>query len=204
MLRRYDLLAIDADRALTMETLGFKSARAFRKWLEKNHAGPEGFWLRIFKKRSGAKSITYAEALDAALCFGWIDGQKKTHDAESWVQKFTPRRARSSWSKINTGHVERLIKAGQMASAGMRAVEAAKADGRWKAAYDSQRKAAPPDDFLKALNKDRKAKVFFETLNRRNIYPIVYRLQTAKEPETRQKRLETILGMLRRGEQFHP
>jgi uncharacterized protein YdeI (YjbR/CyaY-like superfamily) len=187
-----------------MKTLTFKSPLEFRSWLEKNHAGQDGIWLRIFKKASAEKSITYAEALDQALCYGWIDGQKQPHDEHSWLQKFTPRRAKSGWSKVNTAHVERLIKAGQMARAGLEAVEAAKADGRWQAAYDSPRNAAPPADFLKALDKDKKAKAFFETFNRANVYAIVYRLQTAKKPETREKRMKMILEMLERGEKFHP
>jgi uncharacterized protein YdeI (YjbR/CyaY-like superfamily) len=184
--------------------LWFKSAAEFRSWLKKNHADSDGIWLRIFKKDSGEKSISYAEALDHALCYGWIDGQKQAHDAHSWLQKFTPRRPASGWSKINTAHVERLITSGQMAPAGLKAVEAAKNGGRWQAAYDSPRNAAPPDDFLRALEKNRKAKTFFETLNRANIYSIVYRLQTAKKPETRERRMKMILGMLARGKKFHP
>jgi uncharacterized protein YdeI (YjbR/CyaY-like superfamily) len=187
-----------------LKILRFKSALEFRSWLQKNHADSGGIWLRIFKRDSGEKSITYAEALDQALCYGWIDGQKQAHDARSWLQKFTLRRGKSGWSKLNTQHVERLIKAGQMAPAGLEAVETAKADGRWRAAYDSPRNAAPPEDFLKALGKDKKAKSFFETLNRANVYSIVYRLQTAKKPETRKKRIKMILAMLGRGEKFHP
>ena len=186
-----------------MNTLSFKSPLEFRNWLEKNNATSEGIWLRIFKKDSGEKSITYAEALDQSLCFGWIDGQKRAHDAHSWLQKFTPRRAKSGWSKVNTQHAERLVKTGQMTSAGLKAIEAARADGRWNAAYDSPRNATPPEDFLKALDKNRKAKAFFETLNKTNIYSIVYRLQTAKKPETREKRMKLILEMLARGETFH-
>jgi len=161
-------------------------------------------WLRIFKKDSGEKTVTYAEALDQALCYGWIDGQKKTHDGLSWIQKFTPRRPKSSWSKLNTEHAERLIKAGSMTQAGLARIEAAKADGRWQTAYDSPRNAAPPEDFLVALRKNKKAKSFFETLNRINVYSIVYRLQTAKKPETRKKRMKLILEMMERGEKFHP
>jgi uncharacterized protein YdeI (YjbR/CyaY-like superfamily) len=187
-----------------LKTLSFKSPAEFRKWLKKNHADSNGIWLCICKEGSGEKSIAYAEALEQSLCFGWIDGQKQGHDARCWLQKFTPRRAKSAWSKVNTEHVERLIKAGQMTRAGLEAVEAAKADGRWQAAYDSPRNAAPPEDFLKALGKDKKAKAFFETLNKANIYSIVYRLQTAKKPETREKRMKMILEMLGRGEKFHP
>lgn len=172
-------------------------------WLQKNHDRSEGIWLRFYKQSSGRKSVNHAEALDQALCFGWIDGQAKPKDERSWLQKFTPRRAKSGWSKLNTSHVERLIKSDQMARAGLAAVVAAKADGRWQAAYDSPRNAAPPDDFLKALEKHRKAMAFFKTLNRANVYAIVYRLQTAKKPETRQKRMQMILEMLQRGEKFH-
>lgn len=187
-----------------MKTIAFKSAAEFRGWLETNHDKTEALWLRIFKKGSGETSITYAEALDQALCHGWIDGQKKPHDECSWLQKFTPRRAKSGWSKINTEHAERLIKAGQMTPTGLKAVAAAKADGRWQAAYDSPSKAAPPEDFLKALAKSKKAKAFFDTLNKANVYAIVYRLQTAKKPETRERRMKLILAMLERGEKFHP
>jgi uncharacterized protein YdeI (YjbR/CyaY-like superfamily) len=187
-----------------LKTLDFKSSAAFRDWLEANHNESDGFWLRIFKKSSGEASITYREALDQALCHGWIDGQKRPYDENSWLQKFTPRRARSGWSKINTEHAERLIQAGQMQPAGLEAVMAARADGRWQTAYDSPRHAAVPEDFLKALKKSKKAKAFFETLDKANVYSIVYRLQTAKKPETREKRLRMILAMMDRGEKFHP
>ena len=182
---------------------GFRSPADFRKWLAANHSRTEGLWLRIFKKASGQTSITYAEALDEALCFGWIDGLKHSHDEVSWLQKFTPRRARSGWSKINTQHAERLIRAGQMQPPGQAQVEAAKNDGRWTAAYDSSVRATFPDDFLRALGKNKKAKAFFGSLNQANRYAIAYRLQTAKRPETRQRRMETILEMLGRGERFH-
>jgi uncharacterized protein YdeI (YjbR/CyaY-like superfamily) len=187
-----------------MNTLAFKSAMNFRNWLEEHHGDPDGIWLRIYKKNSRETSITYAEALDEALCFGWIDGQRQAHDENSWLQKFTPRRAKSGWSKLNTQHVERLIKSGQMTPVGLKAVETAKTDGRWQAAYDSPRNAMPPEDFLKLLSKDKKAAAFFATLNKANIYAIVYRLQTAKKPETRGRRMRTILKMLAHGEKFHP
>jgi uncharacterized protein YdeI (YjbR/CyaY-like superfamily) len=186
-----------------LKTLAFKSAPHFRAWLSEQHDKMDGIWLRIFKKYSGKATVTYAEALDQALCFGWIDGQKKSYDELSFIQRFTPRRAKSSWSKLNTQHFERLFKAGQMRSAGLAAVDAAKADGRWQAAYDSHRTGAPPKDFLNALSRDKKAKAFFETLNKANVYAIVYRLQTAKKRETRERRLRTILGMMSRGEKFH-
>jgi uncharacterized protein YdeI (YjbR/CyaY-like superfamily) len=187
-----------------METLSFTSSKDFRNWLAKNHDQSNGIWLRLFKKGSGQKSVTYAEALDQALCYGWIDGQVKPCDAQSWLRKFTPRRPRSGWSKINTQHVERLTKAGAMAAAGLRAVEEAKEDGRWHSAYDSPRNAPPPPDFLAELNKSKKAKAFFQTLNKTNVYSIVYRLQTAKKPETRARRLQAIIAMLEHGEKFHP
>jgi uncharacterized protein YdeI (YjbR/CyaY-like superfamily) len=186
-----------------MQVLCFKSSEDFRGWLEKNHAQAEGFWLRFFKKASNEKSITYAEALDQALCHGWIDGQVKSFDERSWIQKFTPRRPKSGWSKINTQHVERLTKAGAMSQAGLKAVEAAKADGRWAAAYSSPRNAVPPADFLQELAKNKKAEAFFKTLNKANLYSIVYRLETAKKPEIRAKRMKMILAMMAQGQSFH-
>jgi len=186
-----------------MNVISFKSASDFRKWLKRNHKQTEGIWLRMFKKDSGIESVNYSQALDQALCFGWIDGLKLPHDEKSWLQKFTPRKARSSWSKRNTEHVERLIKSGEMTAAGLEAVEAAKADGRWQQAYDSPGNAKPPADFLAALARNKKAKAFFESLNRANVYAIVYRLQTAKKPETREKRMKAILEMMRKGEKFH-
>jgi len=188
-----------------MEILHFKTSVDFRHWLEKNHAASDGIWLRISKQReSRENSLTYAEALDQALCYGWIDGQKKPSDKLSWLQKFTPRRPRSRWSKINTQHVERLIKAGTMTPAGMEAVKAAKTDGRWNAAYTSSSSAAPPEYFLRDLRKNKKAEAFFRTLNKANVYSIVYRLETAKRPETREKRMKTILALMEQGKAFHP
>lgn len=186
-----------------MQTAQFRSSAEFREWLERNHALSPGIWMRIFKKGADEKSVTYAEALDQALCYGWIDGQKKPFNQVSWVQRFTPRRPKSGWSRINTHHVERLTAAGEMTAAGLKAVEAARADGRWEAAYASQRDAAVPEDFLKELRKNKKAKAFFDTLNKANVYAIVYRLQTARKPETREKRMKMILGMLKEGRKFH-
>jgi uncharacterized protein YdeI (YjbR/CyaY-like superfamily) len=187
-----------------MQTLRFKSSAELRNWLEKNHAASEGIWLRIFKKAAQEKSVTYAEALDQALCYGWIDGQKMPFDKKSWLQKITPRRPRSAWSKLNTQHVERLTRAGAMAPAGLKVAEAAKADGRWDVAYGSFRNASPPEDFLIELARNRKAKSFFETLNKTNLFSIVYRLQTARNPETRARRMKMILEMLEQGKAFHP
>jgi uncharacterized protein YdeI (YjbR/CyaY-like superfamily) len=171
--------------------------------MAKEHTRAPGLLLRIYKKDSGVPSVTYAEALDQALCFGWIDGQKLPFDANSWVQKWTPRRARSSWSKINAGHVDRLIQEGQMTVAGLKEVEAARADGRWAAAYDSPASAAVPQEFVKELARNAKAKQFYATLNKANLYSIAYRLQTAKRPETKLKRMKLIIEMLARGEKFH-
>jgi uncharacterized protein YdeI (YjbR/CyaY-like superfamily) len=161
-------------------------------------------WLRIYKKASGTASVTYAEALDVALCYGWIDSHKRPKDAVSWLQRFGPRTARSGWSRINTRHAERLIQAGKMKPAGLREVEAAKADGRWQRAYDSPAATAVPADFLQELSRSKKAKAFFEGLNKANVYAIAYRLQTAKKPQTREKRMKSILAMMARGEKFHP
>lgn len=186
-----------------METMSFISPRAFRAWLAKNHRSSAGIWLRIYKKDSGVATVTYAEALDQALCYGWIDGQKQPGDQQSWLQKFTPRRPNSGWSKNNTKHAERLIKSGAMTAAGLKEVEGAKADGRWQTAYDAFGSSAVPDDFVKELGRNKKAKAFFATLNKTNLYSIVYRLQTAKKPETRAKRMQAIIAKLARGEKFH-
>jgi uncharacterized protein YdeI (YjbR/CyaY-like superfamily) len=186
-----------------MKTLTFKSSRAFRSWLGKNHGRAEGIMLRIYKKDSGVATVTYAQALDQALCFGWIDGQKQPCDAQSWLQKFTPRRRGSGWSKRNTEHAQRLIDSGEMAAAGLDEIKAAQADGRWKVAYAAFGSAAVPNDFLAELACNKKAHAFFKTLNKTNLYSIVYRLQTAKKPETREKRKQTIIAMLARGEKFH-
>lgn len=183
--------------------IAFQTTAEWEKWLAENHSQPTGIWLRIYKKDSNEPSVTYAEALDEALCYGWIDGQKNKYDAESYLQKFTPRRKRSIWSKINTQHVERLTKAGKMKPAGLAEIEAAKADGRWQQAYDSHRNMTVPEDFLSDLEKNPKAKAFFETLNKTNVYSIAFRLQTAKRAETREKRMRVILDMLSKGEKFH-
>ena len=184
--------------------IAFESQSRWEEWLAENHAQqPTGIWLRIFKKASGVVSVTYAEALDEALCYGWIDGQANKYDERSWLQKFTSRRKKSIWSKVNTQHVERLIEAGKMKAAGLKEIEAAKQDGRWQQAYDSPKNMIVPEDFLKELENDSKAKTFFETLNKTNLYSIAFRLQTAKKPETREKRMKAILEMLARGEKFH-
>jgi len=184
--------------------LTFTTTEDFTSWLAKHYKMSLGIWIRLFKIKSGVPTITYAEALDVALCYGWIDGQKKTYDSESWLQKFTPRRRKSIWSKRNREHIERLDKSGMMQAAGIEEVEAAKADGRWDQAYESSGNMTVPTDFLNELAKDKKAEAFFKTLKKTNIYSIVWRLQTAKKPETRNKRMKAILEMLKKGEKFHP
>lgn len=189
--------------ALNYETLMFPDGAAFEEWLRENHARVAGLWLHFAKKSSPQKSVTYPEAVDIALCYGWIDGQSKSLDGNSYLQKYTPRRPRSIWSKINRVKVEKLIEAGRMQPAGLAEIERAKADGRWEQAYDSPSTASVPDDLAEELKKNQQAGRFFEGLNATNRYAILWRLQTAKKPETRRARMEKILGMLERGEKFH-
>ena len=186
------------------EVISFADAPAWSRWLASHHGSSSGVWLKLAKKGSKLASVTYAEALDIALCHGWIDSQVKSYDALSYLQRFSPRRARSVWSKLNTGHVERLIRTGRMKPAGQRQIDAAKADGRWAAAYVSGRGAVLPDDFLQAVARNAKAKRFLATLNRHNLYAVIYRLQTAKRPETRTRRIQTFVARLAKGEKFHP
>jgi uncharacterized protein YdeI (YjbR/CyaY-like superfamily) len=188
---------------ISTEVIAFASAREMEKWLAKNHATSTGIWLRFYKNLSGVPSVTYAEALDAALCYGWIDGQLKKADAQSYLQRFTPRRPKSIWSKRNQGLIEKLIEAGKMRPAGREQIEAAKADGRWDRAYDSPGKMKVPEDFLAELAKNKKASAFFQTLNRTNLYSIGWRLQTATTPAARLKRQAEIIAKLARGEKFH-
>lgn len=181
----------------------FSSAHEFRAWLREHHAEPDSIWLRFFKKGSGEQSITYAEALDEALCFGWIDSQVKKYDEKSYLQKFSPRRTKSVWSKINVGHVERLIKEKRMTHSGLKEVEEARRDGRFDRAYEPPSKAEIPADLQKIIDRDPKTKAFVATFSRSNINAISFRLATAKKPETRARRLEAIADMLMRGETFH-
>ena len=191
------------DTLNTTPIIAFETAETFETWLEMNHTSSTGIWLKIFKKNSGVQTISYAQALDEALCFGWIDGQKKSFDEKAFLQKFCPRRPKSIWSKINIGHVERLCEAKRMRPAGLKAVALAKEDGRWAQAYDSPSKMTIPVDFLTALSKNKKADLFFKTLNKANLFAIGFRLQTAKKQETRDKRMKDIIDMLSRGEKFH-
>ena len=185
------------------EILFFKTSREFEKWLKKNHGTHIGMWLRFFKKDTGVKAITYEEAINEALCYGWIDGQANKYDEQSWLQKFTPRRPKSVWSQRNRDRVKQLTKEGKMKRAGLAEVEKAKADGRWDKAYAPPSKMKIPDDFLKALTKNKKAKTFFEMLSKTNTFAIAFRLHTAKKEETRQRRMKNIIDMLARGETFH-
>src|SRR5579884_1982696 len=169
--------------------LPFASWQDWECWLAEHHTDTEGVWLKLAKKESGIASVTYAEALDIALCYGWIDGQKAAFDEQYWLQKFTPRRPKSGWSKVNCEKAMALIKAGRMQPAGMRQVELAQADGRWERAYDSQSSISVPEDFQRELDKNEQAKAFFATLDSANRYAILYRLQTAKKPETRTTRI---------------
>jgi uncharacterized protein YdeI (YjbR/CyaY-like superfamily) len=189
--------------AESMPTFSFKTQKTFREWLEENYNSSSGVWLRLYKKDSGIGSITHDEALGEALCFGWIDGQANRFDDKSWIQKFTPRRPKSIWSKKNAERAEKLIRLGKMKPAGLREIDVAKADGRWEKAYDSPANMKIPEDFMKRLSKDKKAFKFFKALNRTNLYSIAWRLQTAKKPETREKRITQIIEMLSKGEKFH-
>ncbi|TGK04022.1 bacteriocin-protection protein, YdeI/OmpD-associated family [Leptospira semungkisensis] len=182
----------------------FTSAKQWNKWLTVNYAiASKGIWLRIFKKDFGEATITYDEALDEALCFGWIDGQKKTYDEKSWLQKFTPRRSKSLWSKRNRTRVAQLIKEKRMQPSGLKEIDAAKKDGRWDKAYDSPSQMKIPADFLAILKKDKEAYDFFKTLNKTNTYAIAWRLETAKKPETREKRMQLLLDMMKKRQKLH-
>lgn len=184
--------------------LRFRRQKDWAAWLDKNHATTTGVWLQIAKKASGVQSVSYDEALEAVLCYGWIDGQKKSYDDQSWLQKFTPRGPKSIWSKVNTEKAERLIANGTMKPAGLKAVEAAKTDGRWHAAYDSPKGASVPEDLQAALDRNAQAKASFSTLNSRNRYAILHRIQTAKKAETRARRIEQFIAMLEKGEALYP
>lgn len=187
-----------------LPTLSFRTPRAFSDWLADHHASSRGIWLKLAKKASGAASITYAEAIDVALAWGWIDGQKRRGDHAWWLQKFTPRGARSLWSKINREKALAVIEAGAMQPSGLAEVERAKRDGRWDGAYEPASRATVPDDLQAALAKNARAAAFFAKLDARNRYSVLWRVQTAKKAETRQKRIATLVAMLARGEKVHP
>ncbi|MFC9787567.1 YdeI family protein [Rhodococcus sp. NPDC127528] len=181
----------------------FVDATDFRNWLAAHHDSSPGIWLKIAKKDRAQSSVSYDEAVDAALCFGWIDGQKRSFDDDFWLQGFTARRARSPWSKRNREKAERLLAQRLVLAPGLAEIEAAKADGRWDRAYDGQSTAAVPQDFLDALAQVPAAEQFFATLNKANRYAVAYRLQDAKKPETRARRIETYVQMFSEGRKIH-
>ena len=186
-----------------LSVLSFASKKIWAEWLAKQHNKSAGVWLKLAKKDSGIPSVTYEEALDVALCYGWIDGQKKGFDDQYWLQKFSPRGPKSIWSKINTEKVERLIASGDMKPAGLKSIEAAKQDGRWEAAYASQKNISVPEDFQAALDKNEKAKAIFATLKSAERYSFLFRIHHAKKAETRKKRIQQFVEMLERGKKIH-
>jgi uncharacterized protein YdeI (YjbR/CyaY-like superfamily) len=187
-----------------LPVLPFRNQRAFETWLSKNHAKSRGVWIKTAKAKSGIRSINYAQALEAALCWGWIDGQSRRVDDEWYVQKFTPRAPRSLWSKINCGKAEALIASGKMKPTGLAEVERAKSDGRWGRAYDSWSGAQVPDDLAAALGRNKRASAFFAGLNSRNRYAILHRIQTVKKADTRARRIAEFVRMLARREKLYP
>ena len=182
----------------------FASQEDWRAWLDGHHATSPGLWLKIAKKGTGVDTVTHAEALDVALCYGWIDGQRNRLDDTWFLQRFTPRRPRSKWSQVNQGKVAELTRRGVMHPAGLAEVERAKADGRWDSAYPPQRDLVVPDDLQAALDADDGARAFFATLDRTNRYAILYRLHDARRPDTRARRIETFVAMLAEGRKLHP
>lgn len=178
--------------------------RMRKAWLEQHGATSPGAWLRLAKRGAGLTTVTYAEALEGALCFGWIDGRKRADGDHYWLQRFTPRTAESLWSKINKAKAEALMAAGRMRAAGLEEVERARKDGRWDAAYSSASTATVPDDLQARLDADGKAKAFFATLDRRNRYAILFRIEAAKKQETRARKIAAFVEMLGKGEKIHP
>ena len=187
-----------------LPVLSFESTDAWDAWLAAHHADPGGLWLKIAKKGAAARTISYSDALDVALCHGWIVGQKARHDDQYWLQRFTPRKPGSSWSKINTERAAALIASGRMRPAGLREVERAQADGRWERAYESQSRVTVPEDLARALAANQRASAFFATLDSTNRYAILYRVGTAKRPETRAKRIGKFVAMLSEHKKIYP
>ena len=187
-----------------LPVMTFDSTDAWDAWLAAHQADSPGLWLKIAKKGAAGRTISYSEALDVALCHGWIDGQKGRYDDEYWLQRFTPRKPASKWSKINTERVAALTASGRMRPAGLREVERARADGRWEQAYESQSRVTVPEDLARALAANERARAFFATLDSANRYAILYRIGTAKKPETRAKRIDTFVTMLSEHKKIHP
>lgn len=181
----------------------FKDKQQWARWLEKNHTKADGAWLRLAKNGADFESVSYGEALEVALCYGWIDGQRKPESEEAWLLRFLPRAPRGLWSKINREKAEALIASGEMRAAGLEAILEAKKSGRWDSAYDSPSRASVPEDFQRALDDNAAAKAFFEKLDRPNRYAILWRIQTAKRAETRVRKIEQFVAMLARGEKIH-
>jgi uncharacterized protein YdeI (YjbR/CyaY-like superfamily) len=188
----------------SLPTLSFDSPRRWSAWLASHHASSRGVWLRIAKKGAARRTVTYPEALEVAIAWGWIDGQKRALDEQYWLQKFTRRASRSVWSKVNRRKALALIAAGKMMKPGLAEVQRAKRDGRWENAYESQSKATVPADLATAFAANPRAATFFESLDSRNRYAVLFRVGSAKKPETRAKRIETFVGMLARHEKLHP
>ncbi len=184
--------------------LRFDDQAAWERWLALHHSDSLGLWLRLAKKGSATPTVTYAQALEVALCYGWIDGQKKPESDDAWLQRFVPRAKRSIWSRINRQKATALAESGRMQPSGLAEMERAKQDGRWEAAYDSPRNAAVPEDLQAALDRNARARAFFATLESRNRYAVLFRIQTAKKPETRARRIREFVAMLARHEKFHP
>lgn len=182
----------------------FKSKQDWAAWLEKNHRENAGLWLRLAKKGSRLRSVSYKEALEVALCHGWIDGQKRPESEQAWLQRFVPRSSKSIWSKINREKALALIASGEMKAAGQEAIENAKKNGRWDAAYDSPSGATVPADFQAALDANQRAAAFFKTLDRANRYAVLWRIQTVKKAETRARKIRQFIEMLEREERIHP
>ena len=182
----------------------FKNAASFESWLEKNHKKEDGLWLKVAKAKSGIVSIKFPDALDLALCYGWIDGLRRGLDEDYYVQKFTPRRAKSVWSVINKNKVAQLIKDGRMKASGLAAIEEAKKNGQWDKAYHSPANISIPDDLQKALDKNKKAKAFFEKLNAQNRYAILYRIHQVKREETKSKKIAEYVKMLEAKKTIYP
>jgi uncharacterized protein YdeI (YjbR/CyaY-like superfamily) len=187
----------------TLPAITFESQQEWEAWLSKNHNKSDGVWIKVYKKDSGITSIHPPEALEEALCYGWIDGQRKGLDEKSYLQKYTPRRKRSMWSKINTGHIARLTKLGKMKPSGVAEVERAKADGRWDLAYESPKNTVVPEDFLKELFKNKKAEEFFKSLNKTNTFAVSFQINSAKKQETKEKRIKKLVEMFARGEKLY-